>query len=404
MLPIERVKKILLQPAQEWQVIRGEQTATADLFKGYVLPLAAISAVAGFIGYCLIGVSVPFLGTYRMPFLNGVGMAVSSVVLALASVYAIAYLINALAPRFGAQPDMAQALKVAAYSYTPAWVAGVLQILPSLGMLVVLASFYGLYLLYLGLQALMQAPREKALPYTAVVVVCAVVLSLIIGAIMAATGGGPGAAVGSMSPAATGRPDDERLAKMKEFGEKMEAAGRKLEEAQKSGDPQAQAKAAGEALGALAGATGGRPPVDHRELKALLPESLDGLPRTQAESQTAGLGGASMARAEARYGEGERSLQLSITDSGGAKALMAMAGFALMESEKESADGYEKSGKADGRVYRERLSKSAREASYALIVGDRFMVEAEGHGLDMAAVKQALAKVDLARLEGMKDK
>ncbi|MBI4755719.1 MAG: YIP1 family protein [Betaproteobacteria bacterium] len=399
---VERVKKILLQPRSEWEVIRGEQTPAAELYRGYIIPLAAIGAVAGFIGFSLVGISVPMLGTQRMPIPGGLAMALATFAMGLVAVYAVAFIINALAPRFGARQDMAQALKVAAYSYTPGWLAGALQILPMLSPLILLASLYGLYLLHLGLQALMQGPKEKALPYTAVVVVCAFVVSLVLGMVASGIGGMAGG-VAATAPAVSSGGGDDQLAKMKEFGEKMEAAGRKMEEAQKSGDPQAQMKAATEAMGALAGASGGREPVDHQQLRAVLPEALDGLARTEIESQKVGMGGAHIARAEAHYADDQgRGVQISITDSGGAQALLAVAGFGMIESDKESADGYEKTGKAGGRFFRESYRKSAREASYATIVAERFVVEAEGRGVDMAVVKQALERVDLGRLEGMK--
>jgi uncharacterized membrane protein len=88
-----------------------------------------------------------------------------------------------LAPTFAAEKNNAQAIKLAVYSYTPGWVAGVLQILPTLGMLAALAGLYGLYLLYLGLPRLMKCPQDKAIAYTAVVVVCAIVLAVIVGAL-----------------------------------------------------------------------------------------------------------------------------------------------------------------------------------------------------------------------------
>jgi hypothetical protein len=39
--------------------------------------------------------------------------------------------------------------------------------------------------MWLGLPPLMQAPRDKALPYAAAVVVCAVILAILIGAVQA---------------------------------------------------------------------------------------------------------------------------------------------------------------------------------------------------------------------------
>jgi hypothetical protein len=136
------------------------------------------------------------MGTFRMPFVAGLSMAIVSFVMALVGVFVIALVIDTLAPNFGGEKNQGQALKVAAYSFTPAWLAGVLNLIPMLGVLVLLASLYGLYLLYLGLPVLMKAPEDKAVPYTAVVVVCAIVVSLVIGAVAGIFGGMGGAHYG----------------------------------------------------------------------------------------------------------------------------------------------------------------------------------------------------------------
>ncbi len=63
---------------------------------------------------------------------------------------------------------------------TAAWVVGIFSLIPMLGILGLLGGLYSLYLLYLGLPVLMKAPPEKALAYTAVVILCGIVLSVIV--------------------------------------------------------------------------------------------------------------------------------------------------------------------------------------------------------------------------------
>src|SRR4029077_17776534 len=124
---------------------------------GYVLPLAAIGAVAGLIGGSLAGYTLPFAGRYRVPLTTGLATACFTIVMAVVGVFLISLIINALAPTFGAEKNSAQALKVAISSYTPAWIAGVLHVLPMLSTVVLLlAGLYSLYLLYLGLPPLMK--------------------------------------------------------------------------------------------------------------------------------------------------------------------------------------------------------------------------------------------------------
>jgi len=97
---------------------------------------------------------------------------------------------NALAPTFGGQKNALAALKLTAYSFTPAWVAAILTILPALGLVAALVGLYGLYLLYLGLPVLMRAPADRALGYTVVIVLCAIVVNIIIVSITALVTGG----------------------------------------------------------------------------------------------------------------------------------------------------------------------------------------------------------------------
>jgi len=177
---IERAKNILLQPKKEWSVIDTETTDTASLYTGYVIPLAAIGPVAGAIGMSMFGMTLPFMGTMRLPLGTAIVHAVVSFGLSLAMVYVLAWIVNTLAPTFGGKQNLNQALKLSAYSMTAAWLAGIFSLIPMLAILG-LVGLYSLYLLYLGLPVLMKAPAEKALAYTVVVIVCWIVLFVAIG-------------------------------------------------------------------------------------------------------------------------------------------------------------------------------------------------------------------------------
>jgi hypothetical protein len=179
---VQRIKAICLKPREEWGVIAGESASTADLLKNYALPLAAVGAVAGFIGTSIVGIPVAG-GFVRIAMLPGFIDAALSVALSLVNVYVLALIIDGLAPKFGAQKNATQALKVAVYSYTPAWLAGALRLLPMLSLLALVASCYGVYILYLGLPRLMKSPPEKATGYTAVVVLCGIGLLIVADAI-----------------------------------------------------------------------------------------------------------------------------------------------------------------------------------------------------------------------------
>jgi len=179
---MERIKGILLRPKEEWQIIAGETTPIPELYKNYIILLAAIGPVASFIGMSLIGVSLPVGGAYRVSIITGIVSAVVQYVLTLVGVYILALIIDTLAPTFTGEKNIDQAFKLAAYSYTPGWLVGIFALIPALGVLGIL-GLYGIYLLYLGLPVLMKSPKEKSTGYTIAIIIAAIIIFVVIGAI-----------------------------------------------------------------------------------------------------------------------------------------------------------------------------------------------------------------------------
>jgi hypothetical protein len=175
---IGRVKGIILQPKLEWARIDGEFATTRSLFTRYAMILAAIGPICSLIG----GQLLPLFGT-PMSILGALLVAAVSYVLSLVAVYILGLIINALAPNFGGTSNPVQAMKVAVYSYTAAWLVGVFGLIPMLGVLAIL-GLYSFYLLYLGLPVLMKVPADKAVVYFIVTVILGLVLSFIISAIV----------------------------------------------------------------------------------------------------------------------------------------------------------------------------------------------------------------------------
>jgi hypothetical protein len=177
---IKRAIAILTKPNDEWKVIKGESLSIADMFTKYAMILAAIPAIAGFIGYCLIGVSYGF-GTFRIPIGRGLIWLILQYVLSLAGVFLLAFIIDSLAPSFGAKKDLVSSVKVVVYAYTAAWIAGVLYIIPSLAIIASLLSLYSLFLLYLGMDHIKEPPADKKVAYFVVSIIVAIVVFFIVG-------------------------------------------------------------------------------------------------------------------------------------------------------------------------------------------------------------------------------
>jgi hypothetical protein len=410
---VDRAKNICLTPNTEWPVIAAEPASAGSLITGYVVPLAAIGAVAGFVGGSVIGRTLPFVGTYRTSLGSGLVFACFTIAMAVVGVFILSLIINALAPTFGGQKDSTMALKVAVYSYTPAWVAAVLNILPLLGVLAIIAGLYGLYLLYLGLPRLMKCPEDRAVGYTAVIVVCAIVLSVVIGTVGATVGGlgmlGSGALAGAGGTAPSGSEvevdKDSPLGRLQALGKRMEESGKKIEAAEKSGDANAAMAGALEGLGTLLGGGAHVDPIAIDQLKSFVPETFAGLPKKTSNAERTGIANLMVSNAEATYGDAaEKSVTLKISDAGGASGLVGLASWANLRDEREDDNGYERTLKVDGRLVHEKSSKRAGGTNeFSLVLGERFVVTASAVGVELPALKAAVTGLDLARLESMKD-
>ena len=409
---IERVRAILTIPKTEWPIAAAEPATVGGLYTGYIAIIAALPVIAGFIKRALIGYS--FLGvTVRASIGSGITGMVLQYVLSLVLVYVMALIINALAPTFGGQKDMVQSLKTVAYAWTASWIAGIAVILPWLGMLVVIAGgVYSIYLLYLGLPHTMKCPPDRAGGYAAVSLVIAIVLSWIVALIVAGVIGTAvlgGAAMGALPISSDGGnavtlDGNSALGKLAAMGQQAELASKELAAAQQSGDTKAQSAAMGKMMGAVSGTNGSVEALAPDQIKTFLPESLGSLKRTSISAQRNNAMGMQVSDATAEYSNGGRQqISLEVTDTGGAKGFVAMAAAMAPEEEKQTDHGYEKTYTADGRMIHEQWDTRSGYGEYSVVLGQRFTVKANGHADSIDQLKQAVASVDLAKLESMKD-
>ena len=376
---LQRVLDILMHPRDTWLQIDAEDGNPARIYLGYLVFLAAIPAVAGFIGYSLIGVGA-FGISVRVPVVQGLVSMVVGYVLSLAMVYVLALIANMLAPRFQAQQDMGSAFKLVAYASTAGMLGGVFSILPSLAMLGLLAALYSVYLLYTGIPVLMKAPQEKAVGYTAALVVCGILAGIVVGlATSLVTPGARGLGAGMAGMGDTGS------VTMKVPGTdikidtgRLEEASRKMEEAQAKGDTQAAAKAATEMMGAALGGKGGEP-FAPKLLRDTLPERVGDLPRTAIEARSESAMGMQFTHVSAQYTHEDKELEIQIQDLGAVPALrMAMAGWATTTAESENADEVERIYRQGDTTIKESYRKDGSSSDVALMLPNGVMVQAYG--------------------------
>lgn len=207
---------------------------------------------------------------------------------------------------------------------------------------------------------------------------------------------------------------EEAMKKLEAAAKDMEAAGKRAEAAANKGDVGAAMGEAMKVLGALGGAASGAAgaagagsfePVDFRKLKEALPQELAGFEKGESSGEKNNAFGISVAEAKTsfRTADGSKTVRFEITDPGSLAGPFALANVWLnVEIDKETDSGYEKTSTVSGRKFHEKWNKSGKHGEVNLVVANRFMVEVNARGLEMAELKALVGKLDLAKLESMK--
>ena len=182
---LERARRMILAPTQEWAAIAGEFTSAGPIYARFLVPMAAIGPVASTVGALVAGErsSLFTLGeTYPVSRMDALTSGVLGYGLNLLAVWVLALVIELLAPAFGGQQNRVQGLKVAAYGSTPYWLGGALALFPKLAPIGTLLGFYSVWLFALGLPTVMKAPRDKTAAYMVLVSIAGIIIGLVMGA------------------------------------------------------------------------------------------------------------------------------------------------------------------------------------------------------------------------------
>ena len=177
---VDRAKNIIIKPDDEWAVIANEEPNIQQILLSYVLPLALIPTIAVIIGWGVVGTFGFTSFTY------GIAMGLVQLITAFLSVLLTAFVIDALASSFGSQKNMGRAVQLVAYSMTPVWLAGILNIFPAIGWLGGLIGLYGLFLMFKGLTPMMKTQEDKRIGYLIVSIIILIVVYFVIAAILTA--------------------------------------------------------------------------------------------------------------------------------------------------------------------------------------------------------------------------
>lgn len=169
----ERVKNILLAPREAFPILKTEIANVMQIYREYVLLVAALPAV---------GIILKFGGFWSFGY--RLRLALMSYLLSLLTFYISAFIVDALAEKFGSTKDINNAFKLVAYAATGSMVGQFFTFLGWVGTLLGFAGLlYSIYLFYIGLPVFMDTPKERVFTYMVAVLVVSFVVYLILGAI-----------------------------------------------------------------------------------------------------------------------------------------------------------------------------------------------------------------------------
>jgi hypothetical protein len=170
----------LVMNPKAFMASRADTTPTVmSTITNYVAILAAIPFLFTLLGDLIF----PKVGRHAS---YAIGAGVVAYIFALVSVVVIGFILYWLAPRFSSLADQNRATKLTSYVYTPVFLIAILNIIPSLTVLNLLALLYGLYILYVGLPIVLKTPQNKVVSYVVAILIAAIILYLILALIAAA--------------------------------------------------------------------------------------------------------------------------------------------------------------------------------------------------------------------------
>ncbi len=170
---IDRAKNILLTPNAEWPVIAGESATLTSLLTTYVLPLAAIPAIASLLSAMGAGMGY------------GIKSAIITYISSMVGFVITAYVVDFLADKFKSEKDINKSAQLVAYSMTASWVAGILVIVPVIGSLASIAgAIYAIYLMWLGVGPMKKTPDDQRIVYMVITFVVLLGVSIVVGLVL----------------------------------------------------------------------------------------------------------------------------------------------------------------------------------------------------------------------------
>ena len=163
---------LFVNPGREWLAIRDDSTTVGKLYAAHVMVLAAIPAISGFIGTTQFGWQIGAGDPIKLTLQSAGVIAVLYYIAMLVGVFAIGWMIHWMGTTYNAHVPLSKCVILAAYTATPLFLIGIMELYPVLwvNMVVgIVALAYTVYLLYSGVPIMMGISEDRGFLFSSAV-------------------------------------------------------------------------------------------------------------------------------------------------------------------------------------------------------------------------------------------
>ncbi|MCP4334973.1 MAG: YIP1 family protein [Gammaproteobacteria bacterium] len=169
---IQHILGLFTDPVREWEKIREQQKNSDRTPAVHVFILALIPAVSGYIGTTQVGWRIGVGEPIHITGNSAFAIAIIYYLALLVGVFSIGWVIHLLGKAYEVEKPISLCIALAAYTATPLFLIGIMQVYPVLWLNMLLglpALAYTVYLLYSGLPVMMEIPAERGFLYSSAV-------------------------------------------------------------------------------------------------------------------------------------------------------------------------------------------------------------------------------------------
>ena len=163
---------LFTNPKREWEAIRDDKCTMGKCYAMHVLILAAIPAVSGFIGTTQIGWQIGAGDPIKLTTQSALIIALLYYLAMLVGVFSMGWMIHWMGNTYGTDASLSQSVVLAAYTATPLFLIGIMELYPVLWLNMVIglpALAYTVYLLYTGLPIMMGVSEDRGFLFSSAV-------------------------------------------------------------------------------------------------------------------------------------------------------------------------------------------------------------------------------------------